>query len=160
MGFAGDRALGCATDIYSLGCMLYGMFNPQSILYDQMKPDYALAVTAIKMEMAICRTDVERRKKWGEVVPRFRYVLNPPPIDGSYSTLPGSIKNIVGRLFSSMIEFDFNRRATDLVKIRHQINTAQKILLNSKSAEQDLERRRRLRLSRLAKAKARELRDK
>jgi len=158
MGFSGERSIGCATDVYALGCMLYELFNPQLIMYDQMKPDYSYAFTAIKMEMTNCRTVADRYKKWREIVPRFRHVLCPPPIDGPYSTLPGSIRGIVSRLFTTMVEFDFYKRAKDLVKIRHQINTARQVLLNSKAAAQDQERRRLLHFSRLAKAKARELR--
>lgn len=158
MGFAGERNLGCANDIYSLGCMLYELFNPQLILYEQMKPDYKDAVTAINIDMSNCKSVEEKYKKWREIVPRFRHVLQPPSIDGPYSTLPGSIKGIVSRLFSSMIEFDFNQRASDLVKIRHMVNTALKILLNSKASERDLERRRCLRLNRQAKAQRNELR--
>lgn len=32
MGFSGERSLGCSTDIYALGCILHGLFNPYPYL--------------------------------------------------------------------------------------------------------------------------------
>jgi len=157
MGFAGERSLGCATDIYALGCMLYGLFNPQLIMYKQMNPEFMIANAAINIEIFKCASIAERYVKWREIVPKFKHVLRPPPIDGMHSTLPSSIKDIISRLFLSMAEFDFSKRETSLRKIRHQVNLAMKVLLSSKAAELDRQRRKCLRLARQAKAQRKEL---
>lgn len=160
MGFSGERSLGCATDIYALGCMLHGLFNPYPVLHKQLTHEYLVAMSAINLEMTSCKSIKERYQKWREVVPRFRHMLRPPPLDGPGHTLPGSIRDIMTRLYLSMMEFDFDRREYNLQKILQQINIARKVLLNSKSAIRDLERKKQLRAARQEKALARQDRGK
>lgn len=155
MGFSGERSLGCATDIYALGCMLHGLFNPYPVLHKQLTNEYRVAMTAINLEISSSKTIKERYQKWREVVPKFRRMLNPPPIDGPGHTLPSSIRNIISGLYLSLMEFDFDRRENNLLKIQRQINIARKILLNSKTAIRDLERKKQFRVARLEKALSR-----
>jgi len=154
MGFSGERSLGCATDIYALGCMLHGLFNLYPVLHKQLTPEYRLALSAINLEMTACKSIKERYQKWREVVPRFRHMLQPPPLEGPGHTLPGSIGQVMSRLYLNMMEFDFDRREANLQKILHQINIARKILLNSKASIRDLERRKQIRSARQEKAQA------
>ncbi len=155
VGFACEREVGRHTDAYSLGCLLFQLFNKQ--LYAEVlvnsNPTYDTALWMLKGQIFNLKTFSEKVDAWKQYLPQYLQSVSTAPINSPGHSLPVPIEKVITNLHRQMVAVDFSERLIDLKLIRNRVDCAIKILANGLSEERERARRRIWRENRLAKIK-------
>lgn len=157
--FAGDRQIAHYSDIYALGCLLYELFNLDYFFYAQRKTysNYDLFLAAMYRQISAVTTPEKRLEAWKIEINKLCMSVVPPPIDGSGSSLPEGIADLLNPLVASLTHPDFRRRPT-LEFVRRRIWAAINVLSNEREYQLRLTQARNRRRRREEKVRQRELR--
>ncbi len=159
VGFACEREVGKHSDVYSLGCLLYQLFNKQlyaEVLVNNNTITYEPGLLVLKGKIHSLKSFSEKKEVWERYMPQFLQSISVAPINGPGHSLPLSIEKIIANLHRELVSVDFNRRPVDMKQIRHRVDCAIKILTNSLSEERERNRRRKWRENRKIKIDRRE----
>lgn len=131
LGLASDREIGKLTDIYSLGCLLFELFNKHLFSYARNKQTgYLKAVTALGLILSVEPSNEGKKRLWIENTKILRFLTRPPTIDGPGSSLPSAIRPVIIDLYELMVEFDYHRRLKKLSTAVRRLDSAKLILSN------------------------------
>ena len=149
VGFAGSERDN-KNDIYSLGCLLYELFNSGYYYYAirEKNKKYEPVLGAIAIELWNCKDDREKVKIWDRAYRKYRHLLTPPPIDGVGSTAPKAIAKELNELLRMLVSFNFLEREDRFDLIDKKIISMIKIMKNNKMIRHRLETKRKWREAR------------
>ncbi|PKG97414.1 hypothetical protein CXF95_18835 [Paraglaciecola sp. MB-3u-78] len=152
IGLAGYRNVGKSTDIYALGALLYQLFNPEIFAIAREKNVHFLqSLTFLKAKMASVKSFEEKEELWASELKPFKYILEPPKIEGNGHSIPSSIINILDTLHRNMTVFDYNLRLSDLDTVLKKVDSAIRVLTNQKLDRQRAHKRKVMREHRINK---------
>jgi serine/threonine protein kinase len=158
-GLAGVRDIAYKTDIYAVGCILFELFNVDAfyILLSTNRA-YGAMVVALKFELGINpkATDSEKKLAWNKAITPFLKSAQPPSIDQNGNTLPKAIIDIILKLHSNLVCFNYENRLSDVNVILTQLDSTIRILSNEKRQQKILEQKKELRDKRVLKLKRQE----
>ncbi len=157
LGFPRERKLGPLADVYSLGCLLFELFNIDLFAKSrEASGRFGHALLIMSNEMSKHSAIEDKIEAWGQKAQELRNIVTPPSINGPGNTVPPAISNLLESLYFSMVNFDFTSRASNLEKIRCRIDTAIKVLESDKQQKFILQRKKRLREAKLEKLRIQE----
>lgn len=161
LGLAGDRDIGKLTDIYSLGCLLFELFNKQ--LFSFARDNFTGYPAALGLALVSEKDVASKKVTWKKNIDIFRGLTVPPPLDGPGSSVPAAIRSLITELYEKMVKFDYRHRLTDLYFVVRRIDSAVKVLANEAIYQARLNTQRNRRAEKLvsvaAKLKRLELRN-
>ncbi len=158
-GLAGDRAIAKYTDYYSLGCLLYELFNMNMFGNEFRKSyDFDKICAALSYKMYKEKTLEKKEKVWSTEVKSFKHSIKIPNIDDTGSTAPKVISHMLQIIIDSLTAFDYNDRPFDLHKTRRLINSSIRVLQNEREAAKILQRKKERRIKKIEKLKEKESR--
>ena len=154
-GLAGNRSIAPYADLYSLGCLLFELFNHDYFGYRySQSQSYKVAIIAIAQDLA-SRRPAERPEAWTRWTSRLKGSIPVPDIDGPGSTVPVEISDSLNGLMKRLVCFDYYDRRLDLDWLRRRVRSTIAVLENEALRAR---LRRQKRLARARKLERQELR--
>lgn len=156
-GLAGNRRLARYTDIYSLGCMLFELFNKDFYLKGLLARNSTFPVLLAALGGSVKRDadEHEQEKSWISAIDTLGNSVVPVPIDDAGSDVPPGIAPMLNELLFGLTHFDYRRRP-HIGWVIKRVTSAIKVLENEKLYQARLERLRELRRRRVDKVRQRE----
>jgi len=136
-GLAGDRKIGSLADKYSIGALLFSLFNKDEfyiIRHDET--DFSKTIGILMARMSTETTREGKISAWSEEMIRLRHLATVPDILRYGLTIPPVARNTLRECYTSLTEFDFNRRNITLTRCRMLVDIAIKTL-TSQQAQSD-----------------------
>lgn len=158
-GLAGHRHIAQFSDVYSLGCLLYELFN-KDLFYAQIWKDknYKLALGVLSIELMQHSSNEEKLQAWNEYISVLRPSITPIPATTEGHSVPPEIQEQLNILLSQMTKFDFRQRLTNLQIVREKIWSMIRVVENNVSQKRAIEFKRLIRLKKEEKIKRHEKR--
>lgn len=157
VGFAGDRLVGGAADMYSLGAMLYELFNRELFAKAIVRtPNLESILLLLQVKLESAKNHSERLHIWDAEMKPFRHALLPPEIDRAGHSIPPSIIVSLRRLHRDMTMFDFRDRTCDFHVLIKNVDSMIRNLENQRLSALVLQRKRERRTKRAEKINARQ----
>jgi len=135
-GLAGVRSVAHLTDVYALGSLLFELFSPDDFYsaYRVLNPDFDVRLFALVGEVSIATSDADRLVLWNEKSPRLFRGLTPLVLEGSGTTVPLAVADIVNDAIVRMTAPSLSARTAPLELIRRRIWSAIHCLENEAMA--------------------------
>lgn len=155
LGLEGLREIAKQRDMYSLGALIYSVFNAAEFGVERSRAtDFDTIVGAQRPSFLAAESNVEREELWCALTERSKYRLAPPDILGPYTSVPSSVSSLIERVYTNLCKFDYRARPDSLDRSIRTLESAAKVIENHKSEEVFRRRKRLLRERKLAKQKA------
>ena len=127
-GLAGNRSIAPYTDLYSLGCLLFELFNHDYFgSHYGRSQSYKAAIIAIAQDLARRRA-AERPEAWTRWTSRLKGSIPVPNIDGPGNTVPIEIGDGLNGLLRRLVCFDYRDRRLDFDWIRRRVRSSIAVL--------------------------------
>lgn len=127
-GLAGDRRLSFKTDYYSLGCMLYELFNEDLFLVtlQRLNKDYDTFLTLGFNELF---KKEDKKQHWENFVDKIGNVIKYPDFDTN-ENIPNVVKPTLNKVLKGLVHFDYRIRNCSFEIVLMYINNIKTILKN------------------------------
>jgi serine/threonine protein kinase len=157
-GLAGVRSVGPLADFYALGCLLFELFNvdlfAQCLANDSgFQTCFTRCCYHMKQLGSASQQEEKLIKEWRTVVRCFKRLVTIPKIDSSGSTVPAAVRDLLDLLLRELTAVDFEDRLGDGNKVLRRIDTAIRVLNNSRAESERLKRKRQNRMQRETKVR-------
>ena len=155
LGLEGLREIAKQRDMYSLGALIYSVFNAAEFGVERSRStDFDTILGAQRPSFLTAGSNEKREELWKALTERSKYRLAPPDILGPYTSVPSSISSLIERVYTDLCKFDYRARPDSLDRSIRTLESAAKVLTNHKSEEVVRRRKMLLRERKLAKQKA------
>ena len=156
-GLAGNRLLARYTDIYSLGCMLFELFNPNYHFHEikTRNMNYQVILVAMRGLIDFSVDPGTQKSTWDKNCSKWSKSYTPAEIDGVGSDVPPGIGHLLNEVLKALTSFDYRRRPS-LAWVRNRIGSAIKVMKNDAAYKHRLQLARDMRQRRDAKIRQRE----
>ncbi|MEL6368167.1 MAG: protein kinase [Pseudomonadota bacterium] len=155
LGLEGLRRITVKRDLYSLGAMIYSVFNSAEFGVERSRStDFDTIVGPQRPAFLQASNHAERELLWDRLISRSKYRLSPPDLLGTYSSVPASVSPLLERTYLDLCNFDYRMRPDSLDGAIRSIDSARKVLKNHKSDQVNRNRRQRIKERKLAKQEA------
>lgn len=153
-GLAGCREIAQYSDYYSLGCLLFELFNKDYFMFKQRSHQgYEHALAAMAMSLSSVNSIPDKLNMWNSTVGHFKRMAQIPSIASDGNSVPGAIKPELGRLFRRLVSFDFNDRPENLEWVRRRTWSMIRVLEHQTLQQLRLEKKKQEKLLRAKKSR-------
>lgn len=158
-GLAGNRLIAKSTDLYSLGCMLYELFNPDYFFREigTKNLNYHVLLDVMRMSVDLSGSERQQLTDWHAALGKMAKSVVPAQLDGPGSDVPPGIAPLLNEVLQGLTNCDYRCRPT-LAWVRRRIASARKVLQHEALYQRHLKMVRAQRQRRLDKLRAREAR--
>ncbi len=156
-GLSGAREVAPLSDVFALGCMLFELFHHDDFpaAFRLVNSDFDVRFAALQSKVGSELSEPAKLAAWSREAPRLLHGLSQVALNGSGSSAPTCIADILTSLVGRMTVPDFQQRTLSFKRIRELSWTAIRILQNQKLAQQKAKQAADRRSARAAKAAAR-----
>ena len=158
-GLAGNRLIAALSDVYALGCLLYELFNPDYFYNAIRGGNTQLDVRFAAMAQYV--TDqgmtIAQLAEWQKALRALGQGVTPARLDGSGSTLPPAIAQLLNGVVSRLTDINYARRIGCLPWARQVVWIAIRVLENEQEYQRRLAHMRQRRRARQERAVRRRL---
>lgn len=159
-GLAGNRSIARYTDYYSLGCLLFELFNKDLFFmaHQMINPGLHIRYGAIAHEVGSVSDEAQKLTKLHSALAKFAPGVAPVPIDSPGSTCDAAIVSLINEILLRLTSIDYRTRRVPLQWVRDRAQIAMRVLKHENMYQIRLKQAREYRSRRLANIHARDAR--
>ena len=150
-GLSGNRMVAPLTDFYSIGCLLFELFNSNMFFHSNFAANTGLQVrlAAMAAQITIRNDESKQLAQWDGALDLLGHAVNSVEIDGPGSKVPAGIAEMLNRLLGGLTNFDYRKRPYDLRLVREKVEQMIRVLENERLYQRQLARKKEMRRRRL-----------